>query len=781
VESLSLLSMHPTSKVIKPLPLGEDEALKPLKVMGVINHSWIGVELRAAAAASTAVPKGTTEGAQSNISPARAYFDELQQCVRLTVINILPADPAAAVAAAGGAAPPAVKQMDLEMLKSSTVLQLKQQVLSQLQPSHPSLLLSSFRLRKVVGMEKAGTLLLDESASLSKADLAEDDMRVRAEIGPLPDPQTHVDVLVTLLANVSVGGGGNGSDASAEQPKQALAKLVDRAPFVAEQSWTIKQTKTVLLNHFGLSHRNESAFCLYRGHATYDEHAKPFTAEFMSLSAMQLEQSTWLWLEEGEVPTSGMIQLDIVQVMTNNKTAKNDPSSAVEASPIAADAAAASASAADPLSDANLSAADWRAMQQPLSPYVAVAPPSLEVPAPVSDTPDVSAASSSAAGSSASSSSVSLVLVAPRPTVHLCPLFTLPFSSNDTLLELKQALHSYPDSPLTAAKSAAHLRIRLSNRGDGLGKWINADDKTLKKQTISADKRLLVQVLPEERPERNLSAGALLLKMCTAVPAPEGGVRVGPGALQELLFDDGEYPQLKALQRAMASAVGLAEDENVGVLKWIGAGKEGAAATDGEQKDGAKPATNADGGAATAVEPLSLSSSTPASPPAPGALKGWLVLFPDGPDPAEAAAAAANGAVATGSNAAAGQAKGKGQQKGQQQQNGKGQQKGGGKGNKGQQSGATPTAPIPAWHLKSGAHPLREDDVLLLVRLADFGVATLAELSTLARSWGLAGALPPGYTLVAKDRADELERAAERERARKAAPKRQEIALKIEY
>ena len=67
------------------------------------------------------------------------------------------------------------------------------------------------------------------------------------------------------------------------------------------------------------------------------------------------------------------------------------------------------------------------------------------------------------------------------------------------------------------------------------------------------------------------------------------------------------------------------------------------------------------------------------------------------------------------------------------------------------------------------------------VSLREFGCADLPALSRMARAWGVTVA-PPGYTLVEKDRADELERIAERERARKTAQsKHKEIELKIEY
>jgi ubiquitin C-terminal hydrolase len=733
-DSLQLLYMHPVTKVIKPLPLGSDDALKPLKVHGVVNHSWVGVELKQST--------GTSAADEPKASAARVYFSELQQCVKLVVLNGLPA--------ASGAASPTPEKIELEALKSSTVLALKQQVLIQLASSYPSLSLNEFRLRKVTGLDKAGALLLDESASLAKSDLAEDDMRVRAEPGALPNKQTHIDLLITLLANINVGGGGNGSDANAEQPKQALAKLVDRVPFVAEQSSTIKSLKTALLNHFGLSHRSESAFCLYRGHATYDEHAKPFTSEFMTLSGLQMEQSSWLWLEEGEVPQTGMVQLDIVQCSI---TGKNEPSSS----------ASAAAECSSPSNDPTLSLASWRELQEPLSLYV---PSDALAAVAVSPQPDSAIAADSTANAESS-----LVVVSSRPSYHTSPLFTLPFSSNDTLLELKQALYSYPDSPFGSALSPAHLRVRLSNRADGLGKWLNGDDKTLKKQSVASDKRLLVQILPE--PELNISSGALLLRMCTAVPSPDGGVRVGPHALQELTFDDGEYPQLSALQRVMAAVAGISASDKVGVLKWLSAGKE---ETEEDKKDGGKSSSSV---ASTQTTSASVDPSSPSTTASPPILKGWVVLFPDGPDPADLAGVAAAATAAEKGKGGAHQGKG---QKGQQTQ----QQKGGGKKGK-QQSGDKSTdasalpIPIPAWSLKSGIRALHEDDVLMIIRLADFGLSTLDDLSTLTRVWGLTSAPPPGYTLVAKERADELERAAERERQRKAAPKRQEVELKIEY
>jgi hypothetical protein len=76
----------------------------------------------------------------------------------------------------------------------------------------------------------------------------------------------------------------------------------------------------------------------------------------------------------------------------------------------------------------------------------------------------------------------------------LTALFQLPFSSQWTLGDLKTALHTYPNSPLSGVKTSGHIRIRHISKADEIGKMLCGDDLTLAKCGINTDKKIAVQV-----------------------------------------------------------------------------------------------------------------------------------------------------------------------------------------------------------------------------------------------------------------------------------------------
>jgi len=159
----------------------------------------------------------------------------------------------------------------------------------------------------------------------------------------------------------------------------------------------------------------------------------------------------------------------------------------------------------------------------------------------------------------------------------LAPLFSIEFSLNDTLIDLKTILFTQPNTVLSTIPSPSHLRIRKLTRGDGLDRIIADDNLTLKKYGISGDKRLAVQLLTEG--ECKLSQYTMLLRACIALPKNLGanvivdgnGVAFGPRPLPEIVFDGGPHPQLNHLQDCLARLTGLTKT-HLAVAKWYSKG-----------------------------------------------------------------------------------------------------------------------------------------------------------------------------------------------------------------
>lgn len=756
-----LTTFHPRTKVMKSLhTLNEEDLPKPLKVLGFVQQMMIGVEKKLKKVQQQQAEKVNTDPATvaggNRSTPLQSYFTTLSESVHLIVSDTLKMD--------GGASSSPSKdtiQFEIDALKRWTIRELKDVIYQKyLLPFHPNLDLKSFRLRTMIGLTKVGPLL-NEGRTLKESERIEDDMHLRIEEGPVPNEETELDLLITILTNVQLNPTttttNTESTTTASVERVGLAKVIDRVPFIATKSYTIKELKQALLNHFGLSHRNESAYALYRGHATYDEAGKAFTNEFLTLNQISIQSSDWLWLEEGEIPTTGKVQLEIALVLQNGEKDAN-VTNVTASEPVSTEASSSSSSASSsPPStsthsiDQRLSLSEWRQLQQPIPPYTPLPAASPSSTPPPSD-------------STSLPSTISQVFLTPPQSYSLTPIFHLDFSSQDTLLELKQVLHAYPTGPLRSASSPNHLRIRMVNRGDTIGKILLGEDRTLKKLQISSDKKLAVTIL--EDPEFGLSIHTITLRVCMGVPSSleSAGVRVGPQRLEEVMFDGGEFPLHATLQELLSTKTGIVK-KDLAILKWIGIGQPDKQTGKEKEKDGKKvesspPSNGSDGPSIAAV-----TSPTPIA-------QGWIVLYPDGPDPTDAnqvAKAANDKQSGKQTKQTQQQQKKKGGKQQQQQQ----QQQGGAS------SASTPAAP-PSWFLKSGLYGLHDEDVLMVVSLSDFGCASLEELSHLTRAWCLRVA-PPGYELVEKDRAEEIERRAAQERAKKAAPKRKEVELKIEY
>jgi len=147
------------------------------------------------------------------------------------------------------------------------------------------------------------------------------------------------------------------------------------------------------------------------------------------------------------------------------------------------------------------------------------------------------------------------------------------FSCNYTLQDLKVALFTYPQSPLSSVPSPQHLRIRRMTRGDTPDKLLAADSLTLKDLSISNDKNLAIQLLVES--ESGLSSAAMLLRVCTAIPKKAGtavvtasDIEVGPSRFHLLAFDATPLAQLHHLLLSLSLCTAIHIDF-LAALKWF--------------------------------------------------------------------------------------------------------------------------------------------------------------------------------------------------------------------
>jgi hypothetical protein len=148
-------------------------------------------------------------------------------------------------------------------------------------------------LCRIKGLSKLSSVIVDESATLLKSDLSENDQCVLLENGPVPTG-VQLDTLVIVM-----------SDSAENQ------RLVDMQPFGIDRRFTIKMVKAFILQHAGIA-RSESEFCLYRGADAFGiERGKLFQNEHISLQQMKIDHSQILWLVEGKLPSKGMVNLSV--------------------------------------------------------------------------------------------------------------------------------------------------------------------------------------------------------------------------------------------------------------------------------------------------------------------------------------------------------------------------------------------------------------------------------------------------------------------------------------
>jgi hypothetical protein len=324
-----------------------------------------------------------------------------------------------------------------------------------------------YRLRRLIGQSKEGALYSLEELTLKGAELDEDELRVQIEHGFLPSPG-HGEVRVSV------------KHPDTQQRTEHVLMLDLRR--------TVKDTKKVILEAAGLD-SGTTPFCLYRTDVTWDERGKLFANENASLEKLGVTTGDNLWLEQGQIPSKGLVNLDFYLFAAHANSGADfcrqrlleahaslrgvDAAAATADAPSSSSASAASASAATeskstPSEATAVAAVVYEATDS--SPSSAASVPSSNVETEVK----------SATDSKTSDAAVAAAAAAAAEGMHR--LFTLEAQQNDNLLDLKQALHSQPQ--LSHVPSIEHMRLRLF-RGHQPGKVVPCNDQPLKKQGLS--------------------------------------------------------------------------------------------------------------------------------------------------------------------------------------------------------------------------------------------------------------------------------------------------------
>ena len=303
----------------------------------------------------------------------------------------------------------------------------------------------------------------------------------------------------------------------------AHVTVLEQQPLLFEKRWTVKQMKQHVLEA-ARDRRPESGFLLYRGNAAGVEKDKLLANEFVTLDRLHLNHGDTLFLHVGELPMHGKVTLDVF------------------------------------LYTPSLFHADVPSLPQLLHKY--------EHGEEQKEREDESAVLM-ASSDAPLESPASTLDMATRSSL-LSFLLTLPFSSAASLLDLKTAIHSL--SSLSSLPSPSHLRVRALNKADELHSLLTDDALPLKRQGVSTDRRLAVQVLGA--PEANVLPSALLLRLVLVVPHKTSGcgVQVVPAGGVELLFSVSMHPQVEDLREWAARQVAVAKTSVV-LVKWISGGR----------------------------------------------------------------------------------------------------------------------------------------------------------------------------------------------------------------
>ena len=462
----------------------------------------------------------------SSANLAHSYFVSQSSRVKLVVRDLISPPgshanlPSHLTTSAQSSKPLPPTDFILFLDKSTTLSNLRQLLLSQLPPNFPPP--SHSRLRRMTGNDRVGGVLADEGLTLLTAELDDDDVMVRLEEGQLPVGGKELDLVVSFILEDGLAVGG-----SSEEGETVL----DQQPLMFERRWTIKQCKRHILDSCAMP-RKESDFLLYRGDAAGVSKDKLLANEYITLDKLNLHHGDTLFLHVGELPIQGKVTLDVFMYTPSLLYAMKPATQSLR-------------QLRHRYEYGEEAKEEDGGIELPVLPAVVTVP--IEDGSPAT-TADISTRSS-----------------------LLAHLVTMDFSSAATLADLKQALYSI--APLSSLPSPAHIRIRTLTKSDELHAPLADDNGTLKRQGVSNDKRLAVQMLPRE--ERNVVSSALLLRTTVVVPkhaaadGKAGDVELLPAAAWvELLFSERLHPQVADINRWAARQCGLDGEQQVVVAKW---------------------------------------------------------------------------------------------------------------------------------------------------------------------------------------------------------------------
>ena len=419
-----------------------------------------------------------------------------------------------------------------------------------------------FRLRRRMGRSKEGVLFHDESLSLAACGLDEDDLFVQIEHGPLP--AAHEAELGVSVRD------------PASQQRREFRLLLDLRR-------TVRETKVRILREAELPHEEDKhvrAYCLHRTDVTWNERGKLFANEAVSLEKLGVGSGDNLWMEEGALPTKGIVNLDVYlhephpnsgAAFCRTRLLENRAALLI---PGSSEASRGSTSVADDTASDACSGGSVVIETAGATPTAAAGAAAA----------DMAATSATASDCAAAESGVGATAAGAEYGIHR--LFSLEAQSGEPLHELRLALHS---NPLLAARapSAAHLRVRLF-RGHAPGKLVPADDRALNKQGITADRSVIVQVMstPDDgngvenvsakvktvAHPHALSAHAQLLQVYLALPHPsKDGALLYSMFPIEVLWDGGVVcADYESLHAAVFAALGCdaAAPRKLLLAKW---------------------------------------------------------------------------------------------------------------------------------------------------------------------------------------------------------------------
>jgi ubiquitin C-terminal hydrolase len=317
------------------------------------------------------------------------------------------------------------------------------------------------RLRRMIGIDRLGALIMDEKSTLIDLDLADADITICVECLPLP-PHPLVELMVSITTGKDMDQAGtNDSDSDDDDdddtqvaPQQTV---FDHKLIVLDKRLQIKQMKQLLLLDASLD--PPSKYLVYR--TKREEKSSVLRNEYLTLNKVHLTSGTHVLIERGELPKEGMVNLSFYLLPHSNANAPGSATTAAE------------------------QVAQWNAIDS-IENRLAQQEKELERLA--------------------------------HTTVHPVQVLKEPleFSNECTLDDLKQALLGQDAPALSNVSDGSVLLMRqLHKSGGGLGSTMCDDKATLRQLQVTKDMAIALQILDQPLPA-NMSKFTMTLSTLTA-------------------------------------------------------------------------------------------------------------------------------------------------------------------------------------------------------------------------------------------------------------------------